>query len=183
ADVSGGLSSASSWSNELYEAERRRYEMAQDAIERIGEYLMSLTYNDLAPTDWRNRLGANRATFDEMMARAMAGDEEAISNITQYADDLLQMGREMLGPSTAYASLYDYGTTALRSLQAHLGTIEEPPGGASYREGTMNSQLVSVTPESDKYALALQIAGQIGALNHATGADVFCLLEEFGIPL
>jgi len=157
--------------------------MAQDAIERIGEYLMSLTYNDLAPTDWRTRLGANRATFDEMMARAMAGDEEAISNITQYADDLLQMGREMLGPSTAYASLYDYVTTALRNLQAHLGTIEEPPGGASYGEGTMNSPIVSVTPETDKYALALQIAGQIGALNHATGADVFRLLEEFGIPL
>jgi TP901 family phage tail tape measure protein len=182
-DASGGLDSASSWSNELYEAERRRYEMAQDAIERIGEYLMSLTYNELAPTDWRTRLGANRSTFDEMMARAMAGDEDAISSITQYADDLLQMGREMLGPSTAYASLYDYVTAALRNLQAHLGTIEEPSGGGSYGEGTMNSPIVSVTPETDKFALALQIAGQIGALNHATGADVFSLLDEFGIPL
>lgn len=47
----------------------------------------------------------------------------------------------------------------------------------------MNSPIVSVTPETDKFALALQIAGQIGALNHATGADVFSLLEEFGIPL
>lgn len=185
--IEGNYESARDMAEDLYELERRRYEMAQKAIENITKYLKDLETGDLAPGDWRSRLGAGRSNFDEMLELARGGDETALNEITRYADTLLKLGRETLGDTQAYANLYDYVTGSLRDLMADLALIPAPPeaptGGDSSASGSVSGSTTGGMTDLEAYWAILELATQIGSLSVATGESVYTLLDEFGIPL
>lgn len=185
--IEGNYESARDMAEDLYELERRRYEMAQKAIENISKYLKDLETGDLAPGDWRSRLGAGRSNFDEMLELARGGDETALNEITRYADTLLKLGKETLGDTQAYANLYDYVTGSLRDLMADLALIPAPPetvtGGDSSASGSVSGSTTGGMTDLEAYWAILELATQIGSLSVATGESVYTLLDEFGIPL
>lgn len=185
--IEGNYESARDMAEDLYELERRRYEMAQKAIENITKYLKDLETGDLAPGDWRSRLGAGRSNFDEMLELARGGDETALNEITRYADTLLKLGKETLGDTQAYSNLYDYVTGSLRDLMADLALISAPPervtGGDSSASGSVSGSTTGGMSDLEAYWAILELATQIGSLSVATGESVYTLLDEFGIPL
>lgn len=175
--------------NELYEAEMQRYEDAQDAIKRIGEFLRDLNVGALAPGSLSDRLGSARTNFMDMFARAQAGDPEALAGITDSAQTYLELASEFFGSTTDYAAIFNVVTGMLGQLQASLGAIPNPvsptqPGGSdSSSSSSSSSGETEAQREQRRAQEALEIARRIGDLGLALNVSVYDLMDEFGIKL
>lgn len=174
----------------LHEAEMERYRAAQDAIKRITEFLDDIETGDLSTGDWRDRLSAADSQFRDLLQRAMAGDPEAMSQITDAAQTYLDLAREYFGSTTDYADIYNFVRDALSTLRGTLGQVPNPgesgSGGGGSGSGGGSSTATGQTEEqrrAERFQLALQLAQQIGELGLALDVSVFDLLDEFGVDI
>lgn len=173
--------------------EQKRYDAAQDAIKKIDEYLKGLRMGDQSPGGWRERLDAARVNFEDIYARAMEGDPEAMAQLSQAADDYLRMAQQAYGPGVNYANIFGDVEDMLRAFQAYAATIQPPTdpsdtGGGGFNDensgssGTNGNNDPGMTAQ-ERYRLALQLAQNIGELGLALDVSVFDLMREFGIDI
>lgn len=172
----------------LHEAEMERYRAAQDAIKRITEFLDNIETGDLSTGDWRDRLNAADSQFRDLLQRAMAGDPEAMSQITDAAQTYLDLAREYFGSTTDYADIYNFVRDALSTLRGTLGQVPNPgdsgsSGGGSSGGGSTGNQQTEEQRRAERFQLALQLAQQIGELGLALDVSVFDLMDEFGVDI
>ena len=173
---------------DLHDQEMQRYHDAQEAIKRIKEFLDDLEIGTLSPGSWQDRLGAAETQFNDLLRRAMAGDSDALSQITQAAQDYLSLGQEFYGSTSSYGNIYQYVTEALRALQTRLGTVTSPGGsveggtGASPAEVAQRERTEEETRQR-RYDAALKLAQQLGQLSIITNTSIADLLKEYDITL
>ena len=120
------FNSAIDHTNELSDAERERYQAAQQAIKQIDEFLNQLQTGDLSTNDWSGRLQASGDQFNELLQRAMSGDAEAMTQLTQYAQQYLQQAQSAYGNNSTYAGIEQYVEQMLQQARDYFETIPNP---------------------------------------------------------
>lgn len=129
------------------DAEKQLADQRLGQIQRIQQYLDNLaggTNSTLSPVD---RLAASRQQFNAQFAAARAGDQNALSNITQYSDNFLAASRDFNASSQAYQNDRAYIITALSSLTG-ANTI----GSASIPGVTPIASVSSVPANNNSFA-------------------------------
>jgi TP901 family phage tail tape measure protein len=181
----GGSSVVDQGQQAIDQAQRDLYNAAQNAIQQITEFLNSLQTGPLSTQDWQGQLNSSQQQFEDLVARAQAGDTDAMQQLTEYAQTYLQHAQDAYGNSQTYQEIFDNVTSILANLQAQFGEIAAPPDatpGAGGGGGGSGATTVTLT-EQDRYQLSLQIAQQLGALGVALDASVWDLMDSFGITV
>lgn len=87
-----------------------------DAIKKIRDYLESLKLSDISPLTPFQKFQEAQANFNEQLGLAQGGDTQALSTITDYAQQYLTLARDAYASSPAYSAIYDAVTGALEGL-------------------------------------------------------------------
>lgn len=89
------------YSNEISAAER-----LQDLGRSLRDYLDSLMTSDLAPVDLATKVSRAEAQLQEAVARARAGDEDALQQVQGLTQNALELWRRYGASGDAYADAY-----------------------------------------------------------------------------
>jgi hypothetical protein len=168
----------------LADLERERYASAREAIKRITDFLDGLETGELNPGDYTDRLSAARSQFQDILSRAMSGDQDALSQITDAAGTYLDLSREFLGNSDPYAAIYDAVTASLRGLRDQLSLIPDPgegpdAGGSSGSGGSDNQASAQI----DRFSMAFQLAQMLGEFALIMDVPLSTVMEGFNVTI
>lgn len=177
-------------SQQAMETQRELFESAQQAIKDITKFLNDININDMSPASLQTRLGESRRQFDDLIRRAMAGDTEAMQELTQSAQNYLSLGQEFYGSTTDYAQIFNYVNSTLQAVRDRLSLIRDPGqpasggtgGGGAGGSSSWSDRYTAAEAERDRrnrFQLALNIAEQIGEMHIATGRDIEDLMRSF----
>ena len=139
--------------------------------------------------DWSGRLQASGDQFNELLQRAMSGDAEAMTQVTQYAQQYLQQAQSAYGNNATYAGIEQYVEQMLRQARDYFATIPNPgdsnDGGSSSGGslGTSSNPTVVTMDDLARQELARELASYIGQLALATGENVFDLMNSLKVDL
>ena len=151
------INATSSASQTKSELEIRNAERTRAIVENIRKYLDSLNLSQLSPLTPTQRLAEAARQYQELLARAQAGDATAGDQITQAADAYLQEARSYYASSGAYTAIFDQVRAALEGLTG-VSFADPVQAEAEYRSTTVDLQTQSVDLQSqiaDAQAAAL----------------------------
>lgn len=119
--------------------EKRLADARLGQMQRIQEYLDSLTggsNSTLAPVD---RLAAAQDAYQRQLGLARAGDANALGSITQYAEAFRSAGRDYYGSSMGYQDIF-------RAIQTDLSALMGAIGGGGVGSSTVVPFTGTATP-------------------------------------
>jgi tape measure domain-containing protein len=109
-----------------YSKETDSIQKAADAYKQIGQYVASLKLNQqLSPLSNEARLAEARSQYQTQLAAAQAGDLDALTGITQFADTYLQEAQAFYASSTQYADIFNSVSDALDGLVKPVDADEQ----------------------------------------------------------
>lgn len=88
-------------------------EKIKDIANQIHQFTSSLRFSDLSPLNYQDQLGQAKTLFDETLAKAKTGDENAISNLIENARAYIEEARSYFASGTDYASIFNEVTGSL----------------------------------------------------------------------
>lgn len=88
-------------------------EKIKDITNQIHQFTSSLRFSDLSPLNYQDQLGQAKTLFDETLAKAKTGDENAISNLIENARAYIEEARSYFASGTDYASIFNEVTGSL----------------------------------------------------------------------
>jgi DNA-binding Xre family transcriptional regulator len=170
-------------------AMEERYQREMQLLDRIREFLESLDTSQLSPLTPAERLAAARRAYEDALARAQAGDLDALEQLPRLAQEYLGEARSFTGGVGGYRQLFEQVQAALRAL-ANRGALSEPGGqtggvgggggggvvveaGSSFRE----------LSELERFSLATELTTLLRDLLPALGLDLASFAERFGLDL
>lgn len=174
----------------------------QGGLQRIASYLDSLLVGSLSPlTPGEQILEAERQFFDAI-ARAGAGDLEALQALPQLADVLLRLGQSHFASGPGYTDLFTRVTEALRGMLTlpDPGTTDYAGAMASAGGWAVGGEVEYTSPEleallaerdarlaqqeaAQRLILATQLADYLRELAAALGVPVLDLAEQLGVSI
>ena len=133
-------------------------EKIKDITNQIHQFTSSLRFSDLSPLNYQDQLGQAKSLYEETLAKAKTGDENAISNLIENARAYIEEARTYFASGTDYAAIFNevtgsldaFGMTPtdpqLETLYKQLDTLEaieknQFDTDASVRQ--MNSDIVT----------------------------------------
>lgn len=87
-----------------------------DVRDKLQSWLDALALSDLAPGGPMTQRADAMAQYEKMLALAQMGDQNALANLTTYADRLLRADREATGSAEDRTALYDRVTADVAAL-------------------------------------------------------------------
>jgi hypothetical protein len=109
---------------------------ALDALQKLAQgirdYLASLKVGADSPLSPLAKVQAAQQQYQDILAKAQGGDQDALSNITKYADSYIQLARQAFASSTQYNTIFD---TVYNQLDALANLIDPLSGGTGATGG------------------------------------------------
>lgn len=156
------------------------------ALDGIRQWLDDFFLNDpsLTTTQQYDR------TFDEFfnlvnVAQTGTGEEraDAISQLPQLADSLIDLGSQMFGTATEdYATLRDAVVSAMEGVAGTDVPDTSPPTGAQL-DGVWGTTQNVEQSAAETASLAAQLLEEIGLLSEVTGELPADIAERYGVSL
>jgi hypothetical protein len=88
----------------------------------IAEYLQKLVVSDVSPLTPREKLETAQTAFDFDIAKAFAGDRDALSRVTSDFDNLLRVAEEAYAHSQPFQDIFNAGREQLARLAGTTAT-------------------------------------------------------------
>jgi len=85
----------------------------KDLADQIHQFTSSLRFSDLSPLNYQDQLGQAKTLFEDTLAKAKTGDENAISNLIENARAYIEEARSYFASGTDYASIFNEVTGSL----------------------------------------------------------------------
>jgi hypothetical protein len=134
----------------------------------IADFLKGLTVGNLSPLKPLEKLAEAESQFNAQLRLAQGGDKTALGDITQFADQYLNIARDLFKSSEDYTDIFNRVRESLAGL-AGTDLNGAPLSGFDFAsvaptEGRMASS-------SDLQSLGDRIEAAIGALANANSQD------------
>lgn len=184
---------ASQAAQDVANASRQRYEDELAAIERIRGFVKSLLLNtQLTTLTPEQQLAEARKQYEDVLARARAGDAAALSQLPEAAQAYLERGRGYYSSGDQYQAIFDSVTQALNALGAHTPAA---PGGSAGGSVTITASadlqalytqrdaLLADQERQTRLAMAQQLAVQLQQLAAQTGQPVLEMAQSLGVKI
>lgn len=167
----------------------------KDAIERISDFLDSLMLGDLTVLTPQEQLMEAQRQYQELLARAQAGDADAMAALPEAARAYLDQARSFYSATDDYSQIFQDVTGALEDIAGM--DIGNAPPGSSGNNGTggmmtpaelqqlydQRDAMLAQQDAANRLLLAQQLAQQLRDLSQALGIPVFQLADQMGVSM
>lgn len=168
------------------QAEMDAAQTLRDFSRSTADYLKSLVLGDLSPLTMGERLGEAARQYADLLAKAQAGDTDAMNQLQGAADAYLQLARDYYASSDAYTAIFGYVTSSLESMGVQAET--DAQRALSVNESSL-AELESLRAVAERaygaldrqYTTSLQALQSETALLTSIGADTGRLHDIAGI--
>ena len=184
-----GINSVGQAAQDMYQAQVR-------ALSQIQQWLDRQLLSNLSTLTPAERVAEARSQFEALLARAQAGDTEAMSQITEAANALLTEGRSYFASSLPYTELEAFVRTALSGLVAAGPTINpsDPNTGSTGGGGPVYSReleelyqqrdaLLAEQENARRLEILTELGRMIRELIQATGEPLAEVAASIGLNL
>lgn len=177
---------------DVAQANQDRYRAELDAIKGIQDFLDNLMLGDLSTLTPQQQLMEAQQQYEDLLARAQAGDAEALAALPEAAQQYLQIARGYYSATSDYTDIFNQVTADLANIVgqgagAPPGGLGDGGGGATIGElealYAQQDQLQAEQAARDRQALANQLAQSLGDLAQALGIPVFQLASDMHVDL
>lgn len=176
--------------NEINAAVEDRYARELALLEQLRDYVDSLNLSSLSPLTPEERLLEAQAQYEDLLARAMAGDLEAMAQLQQAANTYLGEAQSYYGGVGAYGNIFDQVREALMGL-VDRGPLNEPPESGPTEITGVGGGGVLVEPgdgfneqaEQQRMALAQELATVMRDIMMLTGDSLLEVADQLGLDL
>jgi tape measure domain-containing protein len=180
---------------DVADASNQRYEDELAAIERIRGFLNSLLLNtQLTTLTPEQQLAEARRQYEAVLARARGGDVDALAQLPDLAQALLERGRGLYSSGDEYDSLFASVTQALSALGVRsVPSAGSGTGGGGVVAITASPQLQALYERRDellaeqerqtRLAMAQQLAIQLQQMAADSGRPVIELARSLGVKI
>ncbi|HTE35707.1 MAG TPA: hypothetical protein VK630_04110, partial [Reyranella sp.] len=121
-----------------------RDQFYQGSITNLQALIDRLTYGDLANASPTLQLSGTKAAYDAALAQARAGDANAITNLSGYAESYLGVARQSFASSPEYQALAEQIRSALQEMAITLtGGGAAPTGSTTPSQQTATGQQIA----------------------------------------
>ncbi|MDC8012943.1 tape measure protein [Tahibacter soli] len=192
-ELEAAQSGAMAGVGDVADASAQRYEDELAAIERIRGFVNSLLLNQqLTTLTPEQQLAEAQRQYDLVLARARAGDAQAMQQLPDLAQQLLDRARGYYSSGDQYQAIFD----AVRSQLLGISPSSQPGGG--YGTGgavtfTASAELQALYERRDellaeqeretRLAMAQQLAVQLRELGESSGRPILELAASLGVKL
>jgi tape measure domain-containing protein len=136
-----------------------------DYVKQIKSYVDGLKVNDqLSPLSHEERLNEARAQFSTQLALAQTGDQDALSKITQFADEYLGEARNYFASSADYAAIFSNVTSALTGLSGLTPATPEEQTAKSTQQAVEELQSINAILDKIQQQQAQAQADQLNQM-------------------
>jgi tape measure domain-containing protein len=104
-----------------YNVEIAAINKTASAVGNLKEFLDSLKLSDLSPLDPESRLREARGQYGTTLLKAQAGDQAAMANLANTAQNYLAEAKSFYASTPEYAAIFSDVTGTLTNLNAELG--------------------------------------------------------------
>lgn len=166
----------------------------KDAIKQISDFLDSLMLGDLTTLTPQEQLMEAQRQYQELLARAQAGDADAMAALPEAARAYLDQARSFYSATDDYSQIFQDVTGALQDI-AGMDIGNPPPGSGNNGTGgamtpaelqqlyDQRDAMLAQQDAANRLLLAQQLAQQLGDLSQALGIPVFQLADQMGVSM
>ncbi len=136
---------------QVHQAAVRNYEEQLRLADNIGRGLAGIMTGSDSALSTQQKLDFAKQDFFDLSQRAVNGDNNAASQLTQSGSTVIALAREMYASSSQFKEIFDVVTGRLESVQGALGSAQNPgtfvpPGDAQMIEqlNQLDSQLQDI---------------------------------------
>lgn len=144
-------------------------EKIKDITNQIHQFTSSLRFSDLSPLNYQDQLGQAKSLYEETLAKAKTGDENAISNLIENARAYIEEARTYFASGVDYASIFNEVTG---SLDAFGMTPVDPQLDTLYKQLDALEAISKGQTDTDASVRQMNadIVSQLGVLDEAVAA-------------
>lgn len=175
---------------EVAAAVEDRYAREMELLKNLREYLESLGLSNLSPLTPAEQLQEAQSQYQEILARAMGGDLDALGQLQGAANTYLGQAQSYYGGVGAYGGIFDSVQSQIQGLldRGPLNSPTEPapivvtgPGGGGILvdPGEGFQQL----SEIERMAIANELATVLRDLIALTGQSLIDVADSLGLDL
>ena len=159
----------------------------QRALEDIYDYTQQLLLDEnlttLTPAE---QLSEAQAQFNDILAKARAGDVDAAAALPKAAQALLEEARFMFASGEKYTDIFDMVLAALNSVKIPSGVPEFIKEEENKNAGIVDPIVTAIDEQTkalQRYLQALDLAATLRDLSRVLNVSVISLAQELGVPL
>jgi len=159
----------------------------QRALEDIYDYTQQLLLDEnlttLTPAE---QLSEAQKQFNEILAKAQAGDVEAAAALPDAAQALLEEARFMFASGQQYTDIFDMVLAALNSVKIPANVPEFIKEEEDKNAGIVDPIVTAIDEQTkalQRYLQALDLAATLRDLSRVLNVSVLTLAQELGVPL
>lgn len=180
---SGGVS-------DVADAVEDRYKREMELLKNLGEYLDSLGLSSLSPLTPQEQLQEAQQQYQDLLARAMGGDLDALGQLQGAANTYLGQAQSYYGGVGAYGGIFDGVQAQIQALldrgplnspaEAPPTVVTGPGGGGITVEPGQGFADLSV---AERAAIASELATVLHDLIALTGQSLIEVSSQLGLDL
>lgn len=155
----------------LHDKKVENYKALTKAAEKITDDLRDIQFSDLSPLPSKQRRDDLLSEFEDLYAKAMAGDASAASKVSGVGKEFLTLERERETISPVYLSSYADITGRLSTLKDVLEAVQDP-GEFSDSEATATVAAIQQLQSLQSSAYAIQGDLFTDMLSEITGTNL-----------
>jgi len=167
-----------------------RYAKEMELLKNLGEYLDSLGLSSLSPLTPQEQLQEAQQQYQDLLARAMGGDLEALGQLQGAANTYLGQAQSYYGGVGAYGGIFDDVQAQIQALldRGPLNSPAEAPptvvtgpggGGIVVEPGTGFNELSL----AERAAIANELTTVLHDLIALTGQSLIEVSSQLGLDL
>jgi hypothetical protein len=120
-------------------------EAMKSALQSLADYARGLFSSDLAIGTPEEQLTSAQSLFRETLAKAQAGNLDAINSLRSVSDTYLREGRDFFASSSGYTAIFNEVTAALLKLTNAVAPGQQPAQMVQLTEAQLREQRRSNT--------------------------------------
>lgn len=158
---------------QLHEQALANYEAQIEAATRIEDYIKGVMTSDLSPLSVADRLSTAQEQFDDVVARALAGDIKAGAEATDYFNTLAKLNQQANASSVTGVELFYSNLDKLEQVGAYLSQAQSP---GEFNGSNLAAPYVAQLLELQTEANRIQTASAVDMVSGLGGLKL--LLEQ-----
>jgi len=175
---------------DVADAVEDRYKREMELLKNLGEYLDSLGLSSLSPLTPQEQLQEAQQQYQDLLARAMGGDLDALGQLQGAANTYLGQAQSYYGGVGAYGGIFDGVQAQIQALldrgplnspaEAPPTVVTGPGGGGITVEPGQGFADLSV---AERAAIANELATVLHDLIALTGQSLIEVSSQLGLDL
>lgn len=176
--------------SDVADAVEDRYKREMELLKNLGEYLDSLGLSSLSPLTPQEQLQEAQQQYQDLLARAMGGDLDALGQLQGAANTYLGQAQSYYGGVGAYGGIFDGVQAQIQALldrgplnspaEAPPTVVTGPGGGGITVEPGQGFADLSV---AERAAIAGELATVLHDLIALTGQSLIEVSSQLGLDL